>query len=78
MSQPKVHRDYKPLLEAAEAAGWTVTVTGKGHARLVPPPGAVRPDGEPAYQVTMPSSPGDRRSLQNTRRDMRRQGIPLP
>lgn len=72
-----VHRDYKPLVKAAEAQGWTLepSTSGKGHPRLQPPEGAVARDGSPARSLTIPGTPSDHRSLMNTRADMRRQGI---
>lgn len=71
-----VHRDYKPLVKAAEAVGWTLSYARKGHPRLVPPEGWERPDGKPAVPLIIPSTPSDHRGLKNTRADMRRAGIP--
>lgn len=73
----KYHRDYKALVKSAEAAGWTISVTGKSHPRLNPPKGAKRRDGTPANPVTIPSTPSDHRGLLNTRADLRRQGLDI-
>ena len=71
----KYHRDYKPLVEAALEQGWTLDVTSKNHPLLRPPPGQKDRQGGPARPLTIPSSPSDHRSLLNTRRDMRYNGI---
>lgn len=78
MSQgiPKFPRDYQPLVDAALAQGWTLGAR-KAHACLIPPPGITSRDGSPARSVTIPGSPGDRRSLLNTKRDLRRSGLDI-
>ncbi len=64
----RVHRDLRPLVEAAEAAGWTVTQTRNSHLRLVPP----TKDGTP---LILSGSPSDHRSILNARAALRRQGV---
>lgn len=72
----KIPKEYKPFIKAAEAAGWILDVTGKGHLRLRPPRGWRRADDTPANPVTCPQSPSDTyRGAKNFRRDLRKQGL---
>lgn len=73
----KIHRDFKPLVKAAEDLGWVLhPPRGKGHPRLVPPKGWKMPDGSEARSLVIPSTPSDHRNLLNTRAMLRRSGIP--
>jgi len=73
----KIHKDYRRLIEAAEAAGWTLdpVMDGKGHIRIRPPDGWEHGGGG-GRSISMAQSPSDRRTLLNTRARMRRAGIP--
>ncbi len=68
MSGFRVPREYRPLVEAARAAGWTVTQTRNSHLRLVPP----SKDGTP---IVLAGSPSDHRAILNARASLRRQGV---
>lgn len=48
----KVPKDYRRLVRAAEDAGWTLSLTGKGHPKLTSPDGS--------YATPIPSSSGAR------------------
>lgn len=56
-------RNIHDMIRRLVAAGWAYR-RGSKHGRLFPP-GAVRP-------ITIPGSPGDRRSYLNLRADVRR------
>ena len=71
----KIAKDYRPLVKAAEAAGWVLEVTGKGHNRLRPPRGSRRPDGDLAAPVIFPASPSDHRGPANCRKQLRQNGV---
>lgn len=65
----KVPKDYKPLVKAAKKAGWS-SRNGTKHFIMVSPDGT--------QQVAIPGSPGaNKRSLENTRADFRRAGVPV-
>ena len=65
----KVHRDLRPLVEAALGAGWEVTKTGSGHLRFKSPTGAL---------VFTGSTPSDHRAVENVRALLRNAGLALP
>lgn len=71
----KMPKAFQAAVKAALATGWTLTTTGKGHPRLEPPRGLRDSDGNLVYGVTMPSTPSDRRSIQNTISSFRKAGI---
>jgi hypothetical protein len=71
----KIHRDYKALVEAAEAAGWTLDETAKKHPRLSPPAGKTGHDGRLLAPVILPSTPSDKRAFLNARSALRRAGV---
>ena len=77
MVDRKIHKDYKPLIEAAKAAGWTLEpgFDGKGHLRIKPPEGWTH-DGGGGRSISIAATASDRRTLLNTRARMRRAGIP--
>ena len=57
-------KDLEALIEKYRALGWSVTYTGAGHYRWVPPNGK--------GLVFSQSTPGDRRGLKNLRAALRR------
>ncbi len=57
-------KDYKKLLEPYVAAGFTVVPTRSQHVAVLDPTGR--------RVTTLPSTPGDRRSLLNARAELRR------
>ncbi|OZF42285.1 hypothetical protein CH293_26525 [Rhodococcus sp. 14-2470-1b] len=59
--------EWKPLMDAVQAAGWTYRASKHGTYVYPAEPG-VRP-------VTIPGTPGDYRSLRNTRAQLRRAGL---
>lgn len=62
-----IHRDLRPLVRAARAAGWTVDHTRRGHLRLTSPTGAV---------VVTGGTPSDFRAPQHLRSRRRKEGLP--
>jgi hypothetical protein len=60
--------DFQALKEAAIAQGWKVELTGKSHWCFTPPD----PTKPKAYTG---STPSDKRSLLNFRRDLRQRGL---
>lgn len=74
--KPRIPRDWKPYVDAAIDAGWTIKITGKNHPRLIPPPGTQDPyRGGPAAGITFAASPSDYRALRAFAADLRRLGI---
>ena len=65
MSHPKIPRDFRPLAERAQEAGWKVELLGNNHFRWR------SPTGEWVY---MSGSPSDRRARWKVRAAMRRAG----
>lgn len=63
--------EMRELIRIAERQGWTKTTSGK-HVRLHPPP-----DRPEATSLTVPVSPGDVRSVRNSRAEFRRAGVNL-
>jgi hypothetical protein len=67
---PQTMSDGRKILarwkKQAERAGWTVTMTGGGHLKWRSSSGQV---------VISPATPSDRRSVLNTRRDLRNAGL---
>lgn len=66
----KAARDsgFQALKDAAIAQGWTVVLTGNSHWCFTPP----NPSVPKAYTG---STPSDKRSILNFRRDLRRRGL---
>lgn len=60
--------DFQTLKEAAIAQGWTVELTGKSHWCFTPPDPRVP-------KAFTGSTPSDKRSLLNFRRDLRQRGL---
>jgi predicted RNA binding protein YcfA (HicA-like mRNA interferase family) len=61
----------KDLIKIAREHGWTVEKTGGGHLRFASPDGA--------SVVYAPQSPhGGNRSVENTKQNLRRAGLPVP
>jgi hypothetical protein len=74
----KMAPELKAAVKKAEQQGWTLTITGKGHPRLLPPPGQLDPyRGGLQAGITFACSAGDVRSTRNTLGDFRRAGIRL-
>ena len=66
----KISKEWRRLVEYAEAAGWVVTRTGGDHIRFKGPHGGL---------VFGASTPSDaKRSLKNTEALLRRHGLHLP
>lgn len=61
-----IHRDFRPLVRAARAAGWTVDNTARGHLRLTSPTGAV---------VVTGGTPSDYRAPRHLRSRLRKEGL---
>lgn len=64
--KPKVYRD---MIEAALAAGWTVSMTGTNHLRLHPPKGDAGP------VIFAAQSMGGGRGERNLRSLLRKRGV---
>jgi hypothetical protein len=62
-----LHKDLRPLFDAALAAGWTWRYTGNGHIRVS------GPDGRGASIPATPRNPW--RAQRNLARDLRRAGL---
>jgi predicted RNA binding protein YcfA (HicA-like mRNA interferase family) len=60
-------KDFKKVRQEAEAQGWRVRATKKGHWQFF------APDGRTI--VTAPGTPSDHRALANTISDLRRAGF---
>lgn len=64
--------DYKKrvneIIDQAEAQGWTVTITGGGHLRFIPP-------DKNKPMVHAPATSSDHRGLANTVSQLRRSGF---
>lgn len=72
----KIPRELKSAVKQAESQGWTLTVTGGGHPRLIPPRGKVDTyRGGLQAPITFAGSASDKRSMKNTLADLRRAGI---
>lgn len=66
----------KPLVKAAEAAGWTYDRTRKDHPRLSPPPGLIdKRTGQHQAPIIFASTPSDRRGPKNGYAALRRAGV---
>jgi len=63
---PPIHREFRPLVEAAVAQGWTVTPTKGGHLKFQSPKGDV---------VFAAGTPSDWRAMKNVRAHLRRAGL---
>lgn len=74
---PKVPKHYRPYVDAALAAGWTLDFTSSGHPRLNPPRGTTDPQrGGLAASLTMPGTAYDGgRGLHDLAARLRRHGI---
>lgn len=65
-----VSREMKKLLAVAEAAGWEVGRTKKGHLRLIP--------ADPTLPIIVTgSTPSDHRAIRNFKSQLRRAGLPV-
>jgi len=63
-----LHKDLRPLFNAALRAGWTWRFTGNGHIRIT------SPDGE--WGISMAATPRNGyRSARNLQRDLRKAGV---
>jgi hypothetical protein len=71
----KVRKRLGKIIEAAEAQGWTLEMSGNDHPRLRPPAGRKTPTGELAHPVQFPLTPSDHRSDKNSLAMLRRQGV---
>lgn len=60
---------FRDLVQRAEAAGWTVTLTRRRHLRFQTPDGQV---------VFTGSTSGDYRGVRNAAARLRRAGLPIP
>ena len=66
----------RKVVKTARKAGWEYDMTGRGHPRLTPPPGARDGlTGELAGPITFASSPSDHRGHKNGLADLRRRGL---
>jgi len=63
---PAIHPEFRVLVDAAQAQGWTVGPTKSGHLKFQSPTGAV---------VFASSSPSDWRASRNLRTTLRRAGL---
>ncbi|WIX75979.1 hypothetical protein QRX50_31465 [Amycolatopsis carbonis] len=67
MSTPRgIHKDLHPLIAAAQRQGWELRKGGK-HWALLSPDGTDR--------VVFGNSPGDQRTVANTRSLLRQKGV---
>lgn len=75
-----VPKRLKPVIAAAEEAGWTYDTTADGHPRLTPPSGLKDPyrNGRPAAPVTFGKTPSDHRGDANMVAILRRLGVDIP
>lgn len=72
-------KHLRPLICAAEEAGWTYDCTTRGHPRLLPPPGARHPEtSELLPAVTFANTTASRRSYENDLAKLRRAGVSVP
>lgn len=62
--------DWQDLERTAVEQGWTVGKTNGGHLKFAPPPGTGGP-------VFVSFTPGDFRSIRNTRAMLKRRGLKL-
>ncbi|HYQ69096.1 hypothetical protein [Actinophytocola sp.] len=65
----KLSKEIRPLINAAEAAGWTTARTRSNHLRLL------APNGVDAVLVSHTAS--DWRARNNLRADLKRHGVAL-
>lgn len=63
-----ISKEFRPLLDAAIAAGWTITASSSKHVRWRSPEGKT---------VFTSSTPSDHRAFQNARSDLRRNGLSI-
>lgn len=63
-------KDLKGLIRKAEHAGWTVSLTGGGHLKFIPPKGS-----DSAVPVFTGSTPSDHRGFKNLCAMLRRRGL---
>ena len=61
-------REWHVLVDAAQAAGWSVAKTRGNHVKWASPTGAV---------VFSASTPSDRRAIHNIRAMLRRKGLQI-
>lgn len=63
-----VSKDFRPLLDAALAAGWHISSTSGNHVKWKSPEGKM---------VVTSCSPSDHRAFQNARSTLRRYGLSI-
>ncbi len=61
-------KEFRPMLDAAIAAGWTVTGTKGGHVKWKSPQGKM---------VVTSRTPSDHRAMHNARSSLRRLGLDI-
>lgn len=64
----EIPKEYRAIIERlVDDQGWRYDASGKGHPKLYP--------ADPTQpQISVPTTPGDRRSLNNFRASVRRAG----
>lgn len=71
MSRAEKDSNFRQIVEAAQAQGWTANRTEKNHWRLTPP-------DRTKQIVIFSGSPGDNRAIRNFIATMRRNGLIPP
>ena len=67
MSQNTYSSDFRDIVKEAEAQGWRLERTSKGHVKMIPPD-----KGPPVFTS---GTPGDYRALKNFLGKLRRRGF---
>jgi len=63
-----IPKDFRPMVDAALAAGWTISTAASGHVKWKSPEGKM---------VVTSCSSVNRRGVRNARSDLRRMGLDI-
>ena len=74
-TRAKAFKALRPLIDAAQKAGWEVGVSKKCHIQFKAPEGTTDTQGEPVRTIMGPGTPSDWRSYRNMRAQLRRAGL---
>lgn len=70
-----IPRRFRKLVTHVESLGWTVSFSGGGHLKWVPPEGWTTGTHEDAQTLFTAATPSDRRAIKNICAMFKKQGI---